>query len=235
MTAAHALIPEITRWRYWFLPVDESEPVRLMPIGDYDKTVWGPGTVVASCRHDESHVPPHPGCTCGLYAVGAVDVQYAVRLLQWRYEKAIEVMLAERFGYGIGTAMVKARARKTAPKQNPVVIGRVFLNNVVPRYTPVSNIAGGVEITSWRAASGAIEALYVQADGAYAVEALSDRYGAPCVVGWPGYAQVDWEERTRLDGHRVSDDVALGYPTFEEFGLYPPKSRGKKRITEGAV
>lgn len=213
-------VETLTKYRYWWL-TPEGEPVDLRPIGNQDRTKWGPGTTTAACRHDETHVPPHPGCTCGLYAVGVPDIEYAVKFLNWRYQKTIEFYLRRTFGLRWSITS----ARQTAPPMDPLVIARVQLHNAVPRYTAISGIPAAPQIQSWRAATATIEAFYLPPNAEYAADALTAKYDAPCIFGYPEYTQEDWDARTMFDGQRTDPHLDYEFPTYASFGMYPPADR----------
>lgn len=66
-------------YRFWHLQrAAGSLRPHLKPQRRQDKTDWTASPIVAVCRHDQSHVPPHPECTCGIYAIGLADMHLVV-------------------------------------------------------------------------------------------------------------------------------------------------------------
>jgi hypothetical protein len=207
------LIPEVIRWRYWLLPSDE---IRLSPISPKkDTTTWLRGVTRAACRHDRSHVPPEPGCTCGLYAVGPVDIRYMVALRQWAHKQRIRVK------YGMLAAVLPATK---VPPLASAVIGEVTMFDARPFSYPVTTMShpdGGrwPEVPAVRAGSARISRLWVPEDRAEVADPLGDIYGVTCDVGDPTYTQADWDARTQWDS-----DPHLLFPSHEDFGLNPPRA-----------
>lgn len=172
----------ITRWRYWVLKPGKT---RLRPFGPKDTTVWTDGETVARCRHDRSHVPPHPDCTCGLYATTLADVTHAL---------ACRDRLADQVGWAAyeqesGWASVTVHGRTVRPEdvqsRPRPVIGQVEMHDAVEVPNELPSGDGPYPSRRWRARSANIAALYVPTDLADVAEAISNRYGAPCHVGNP--------------------------------------------------
>lgn len=70
---------EMLLYRFWHLwrSAGSLHP-RLKPQRRQDKTDWTSSPIVAVCRHDEGHSPPHPDCSCGIYAIGLADMHLVV-------------------------------------------------------------------------------------------------------------------------------------------------------------
>lgn len=247
MDEQHEPADTLTRWRYWLITPERlrrPETARLLPGDPRDRSVWGGSETVALCRRDPTHRPPHPGCTCGIYAIGAVDIQYGAAGRTWVWDDSFGRVWAEAHGGRLSAPawpeslgeQVRFMRRwwrsgsltdyrhwlRIYSPQNQFVIGRVRLRNAVPNTAPPPE-AGGWQFKSWRGESATIEALYVDesdaADEAHCdlgqlADALSGRYGVPCEVGYPLYSQADWDDRTTA----LPGDV----PSWGELGLHPP-------------
>lgn len=244
---ANEPIDSLVRWRYWLITPEllrRPRAARLLPGDPKDRAVWSGGPTVAVCRRDPTHRPPHLGCTCGIYAIGAADVQYGSAGREWVWDSSFGTVWDEVHG-GRFTApawpeslreQVQFMREHWRPESraefrhwlriysplNQFVIGRVMLRNVVPNRQPPPR-GGNWQFKSWRAASATIEALYVeQSDatdearcGADELAAgLADRYGVSCNVGYPAYTAADWKDRTT--------DLGNGAPSWRELGLSPP-------------
>lgn len=243
----HEPVDTLTRWRYWLITPEllRPEKARLLPGDPKDRAVWGRGETIAVCRRDPTHRPPHHGCTCGIYAIGGVDVQFGAAGRAWVWDQSFGRVWAEVHGGRLSApewpdsprAQVQFMRRWWRPDsptkfrhklrlyspQNQFVIGRVRLRNAVPNAAPPPTFGGDWQFKSWRGESATIDALYVEdSDAAEAAhcdvgelaDALSDKYGVPCEVGYPPYTQADWDDRTTA----LPGDV----PSWGELGLHPP-------------
>lgn len=219
------MIHALTAWRYWLLPQRRGTPIRLHPFGPQDKTHWQAGTTVARCRHDPTHTPPHPDCTCGLFAMTLIDVRYSVGCRNWvqnRVRNAIERQHARDQISGYNQTTVPDPDDWVSAQPKPV-IGKVQLHHAVET-TQTEDIADGEYVSRcWRARAATIEALYVPEEAAHAARVLSAVYEVPCEVGYPdSYSMTEWNQRTRLDTHLFDPGQRIKYPEFAELGLYPP-------------
>lgn len=212
------MIDTLTAWRYWLLRPEDPTPI-LRPFGPHDKTVWERETH-AVCRHDPAHTPPHPDCTCGLYAMTLLDVRYSVAARRWLDSFVVESSVTEHFGWSF---WVRNRARirqEWLAEQPKPVIGEIRMGDVVEEHKPQGT---GHTSRSWRARSATLIALYVPEDAADTADALTEKYGVPCTVGYPsGWSQDEWDTRSQMAGCRVAEYGRTRYPTYAQFGLYPP-------------
>ena len=97
----HQPIDELTRWRYWIVPHNLVRPstVKLQPGDHKDKNVWTRDGATAVCRRDPTHKPPHPDCSCGLYAINGANIQAAVGLRQFQWDAIVQHAWREMHGY----------------------------------------------------------------------------------------------------------------------------------------
>ncbi|SIA00038.1 Uncharacterised protein [Mycobacteroides abscessus subsp. abscessus] len=231
----------LTRWRYWLITPELLRPdkARLLPNDPKDKAVWEHGVTDAVCRHDPTHTPPHPGCTCGIYAIGGADIQFGSALRQVYWTQRVRNIWADLHGSvspvlnpppKSPAAMVElvrshgwrlGRTRAYDPR-NQFVIGRVRLNNAVPSAPPPADVW---QLKSWRGQSALVEALYIEPSAAMddvgcdvdeLAAALSDRYRVPCEVGYPRYTQEDWDART------IPTAAHVDVPSWRDLGFRPP-------------
>jgi phage tail protein X len=201
----------------------QGEPPTLRPFGPHDNTVWRRGKTVARCRHDPNHTPPHPGCTCGLYAMTLIDVRYSVACRAWLIDYLRWAVYAEKHGYIAATMFAQRATAEWAAGQPHPVIGEVRLYDPVPMCRDQTTGDGEYLSRSWRARAAVITALYVPAAAADVVDALARRYGVPCEVGYPdGWTRAEWDVRAVRDGQRISPDHPLRYPSHAALGLHPP-------------
>ncbi|PND58119.1 hypothetical protein CRM90_09005 [Mycobacterium sp. ENV421] len=227
-TEHHDVIAELIAWRYWHLPTRRGHRRDLRNVSPKDQTVWGRGTTHAVCRRDPSHTPPHPGCSCGIYVMGAVDIQLAAATHYYaadEYQRVANLGRHGTLGIPEKDGFIDARVPWIEEQARyyqgyDIVIGRVRAYNVVRHQRPPDNPD---QLPCWRAGSALLEALYMSKriirDAEQLRAQLSEKYAVPCEIGFPAYTQEDWDNRAQPDG--LKDTEAK----WAEVGLYPP---GKK-------
>lgn len=245
----------LTRWRYWLITPEQlrrPETARLLPNDPKDKAVWGTGATGAVCRHDPTHTPPHPGCTCGIYAIGGADIQFGSALRQVYWTQRVRNIWAELHGSvspvlnpppKSPAAMVellrshgwRLGGTRAYDPRNQFVIGRVRLNNAVPTAPPPADVW---RLKSWRGESALVEALFIEPSAATddvgcdvdeLAAALSGRYRVPCEVGYPRYTQEDWDART------IPTAAHVDVPSWRDLGFRPPGARELPRFGTATV
>lgn len=230
-TDHHDVIDTLTAWRYWHIPAKPGRPRDLRNVNPKDRTVWTRGVTHAVCRRNARHTPPHPGCSCGIYAMGTADIQFASAT---HYHAADDfkrlAKLGEYGSLGLGLSTSQLQQRDDEQVKDlygyahhyamwDIVIGRVQLNGAVPHERPPDKPG---QLRCWRGESAVIEALYVSSrvtrDPERLCAALRGKYGVPCQLGYPPYTQLDWDNRTqteKLDPRNPSSSWA-------SVGLHPP-------------
>ena len=193
------VMSELIGWRVWMV-FGSGEPIMYSP---YLKTQeqW---KTTAKCPHAPDHVPPHPSCKCGVYAVECVlDIVARAHYLDW--------------GVRIGDPKFYADNPPSA------VFGRVKLKRAVREFQeePDTELPREVGVgKQWRpqlrAASCEIDTLFVppQWKGQRSPEVLaaelSDEYGVPSIVGYPEVTDRDRATRPHwLDFVAATRDFAV--------------------------
>lgn len=218
------VVDALTLWRYWHIHARRGLVRDLRNVNTKDRTMWGPGVTHAICRRDPTHTPPHPGCSCGIYVMGAVDIQYASAMHYFGRDEYTRLAnlgthgtlgIPERAGY------VDARVPWLLEQADyylryDVVIGRVRAHQVV-RHQP--DHPG--QLPCWRAQSAVIEALYLSSritrDPEHLIAKFSEKYEVPCQLGYPPYTQDEWDNRAQPEQLDLNNEAR-----WAEVGLYPP-------------
>lgn len=216
------VIDPLTLWRYWFIHARRGFKRDLLPVQRKDKTVWGRGITHAVCRRNPAHTPPHPDCTCGIYAIGPADIHFASAAHYWagdQYERAANlgthgILGVERPGH-IHPQVPWLQAQAAAYRDYDIVIGRVQL------YNAMLHQRSHDKLKCWRGSAALLEALYVSdrvtRHPKQLCAQLSEKYGVTCEIGYPPYTQDDWDNRTPTQLLEPRVDV-----TWADLGLYPP-------------
>jgi hypothetical protein len=148
-------------WRFWLV-----RPGTDLLLSPYDYGPSWPGVrMMATCATDPEHVPPAPGCLCGVYAERtAADACERVD----RHKETVRSNLAWAKRNGV-----------PIPPLPSYVVGRVALAAAVPFVPPAGMIRVGDD--ELRAASAEIVELHVLADSGDAQVGvlLAARYGVP--------------------------------------------------------
>ncbi|OCB62291.1 hypothetical protein [Mycobacterium parascrofulaceum] len=240
----HDLSDTMTAWRYWHIPRHRGRPRNaLHNVNPKDRTVWVRGITHAVCRHNPTHTPPARGCTCGIYAMGAADIQFASAT---HYHAADQFQrlaeLGEHGSHGLGFSAAELAKRDDEYVRDlygwahhyqswDVIIGRIQLHNPVQHQRPPDKPG---QLRCWRGGSALLEALYISdrtRDAGPLRATLSGKYGVPCDVGYPAYTQADWDNRTqteKLDPRNESSSWA-------QVGLYPPGKTAPRRFFTATV
>jgi hypothetical protein len=167
-TTTRQRVPTVSGWRFWLV-----RPGQDLLLSPYDTgSAWRTAAFAATCAADSEHVPPAPGCDCGIYAErSAVDVVERAR----RHRRTVAMNLA--------LAGVRPSALPPLPAY---VVGRVALAAAVPFVPRVGMMRVGVD--ELRAASAEIIDLTVQpgTSDPHVVDRLAARYAVPVSVGQPG-------------------------------------------------
>ena len=189
------VVPEVVGWRVWGARA-KGEAILYSPY-KVEKEKVPSGHHKAKCHFFAHHVPPHPHCRCGVYAVESLlDAVFRVHHFEWSVRDDPEFY-----------------------KENPpsAVFGRVIMKRV---------IRGGMvnpDTKQWhpdlRAATCDIDELFIpptwkgkRSPKALAA-ALGDRYGVPATVGYPKVTDHDRAVRPHwLDNIADSDWAALRIP-----------------------
>lgn len=221
------VVDALTLWRYWHLPTRRGQPRDLRNVQAKDKTVWGPGVTHAVCRRDPTHTPPHPGCSCGIYAMSAADIQMASAVHYYardEYTRLANLGTHGTFGIPERPGYIDARVPWLLEQADyyvryDVIIGRVQLCDAV-QYTPDDP----AQLRCWRGRSALLEALYlsprITRDPEQLIAKFSQKYGVPCEIGYPPYSQQDWDDRSPADTtDELGPDSEKAWATV---GLYPP-------------
>ncbi|ULE32579.1 hypothetical protein [Mycobacterium sp. IDR2000157661] len=219
------VIDTLTAWRYWHLPARLGQRRDLRNVNPKDQTVWGRGVNHAVCRHNPQHTPPHPGCSCGIYVMQAVDIQLASATHYYaadEYQRIANLGRHGTLGIPEKDGFIDARVpwieeQASYYQQYDVVIGRVRAFNVVRHQRPPDNPD---QLPCWRAGTALLEALYlsnrVTRDAEQLRAKFSEKYAVPCEIGYPPYTQEEWDNRAKPDG--LNDTEAK----WADVGLYPP-------------
>jgi hypothetical protein len=165
--AVQQRITGVVGFRFWL--VRPGQDLLLSPY-EYG-TAWPTAAFVATCSESAEHLPPVPGCDCGVYA-------------ERTFEDARERARRHRRTVAMNLALAGVRPPPQLPSY---VVGRVALKAAVPFLPRAGMMRVGAD--ELRAASADVVDLCVQpgANDPQVGERLAARYGVPVSVAHLGH------------------------------------------------